>query len=317
MNLQDTVQALEAKGVTVALDVGVHRYCSLDSNCPLAVQLRRLTTDADITLEQLLEGYQEATAPDPVDYTLPEFDGRVTLKIAGKDLELDFNDVISEQIRITVERKLREIEGISNDVRRTGTSLYQSYLREIQRQRSSQVLPQMDYSVSSLLEAGCLITGSDRIYIFLFPSEYNPQYIIRNGTRYKLSDDDITAIKTKIYFKLTVTKEGKFLRADVLNTGGNKFFHYHGDRNYDCWGEVVLPERWDRRLASLSRLVHTLVMSLTTINYNSLLMREPPHMPYIDGLLERSTELGREGEIEETPVATPAIRTRWGRRRQE
>ena len=57
MNLSQTVQALEANGVVVALDCGVHGYCDINSNCPVAVQLRKFIHESGVTLEELLTGY--------------------------------------------------------------------------------------------------------------------------------------------------------------------------------------------------------------------------------------------------------------------
>lgn len=322
MNLQDTVKALEAKDITLAIDIGVHSHCDLDSNCPIAIQLRRLITDTGIQAEELLEGYAEVTTtPAPVSCELPTFDANIHLSIAGRTFDLELNDVISANLRFEIDRRLREIDRLKAGVTTAAYGLYDAYLREIRRQRSAQSLPQLSFSTTDLLRAGCMITSSGRDYHIIFPSKYKPKYIVKRSVRYKLTDEDAIFLLQKIYIKFIISQDFRFLRADVLNDSGAKFRHYHGDSTHDCWGSVNLPIRWDGSLESLSRLATTLSMSLTTINRDSILDSSPSSWVHIDTLLARSTELGVEGVINTEPVLgepqpTPtAQRTAgWGRR---
>jgi len=315
MNLGETVRALEAKGVTVAINLGAHQSCDLDSNCPLAIQLRRLITSSGITLEQLLEGYQTVIAPHLIVCRLPQFSAKLHLNIAGKVVELDFNNVISGELRGKVRSKLEELDGMKASIRGVGENLYQSYLSEIARQRSKHTLPQLTFSIGEILRTSCLITSEGRNYIFIFPIEYNPQYIVSRGIRYKLPDGDIRNIKRKAYLEITVTLEDRIVSVQLLDSHGRKLEHYHGNLRADCWGDVSIPARWDRRLPSLHRLAHSLAISLMTINKDSILRSNPPTMPTIEELFSRSTELGREGQVD-TPERQP-VRREWGTARRE
>lgn len=321
MNLLDTVKALEAKNITVAINLGVHQYCELDSNCPLAIQLRRLIGDSGTTLPELLEGYEAVTAPDPVRYELPHFDATACLNVAGKELTVDLDDIVSDQIKDRVRHKLRELDEMKGRVQHLGSSLYSSYLLEIARQRDNHTLPQVEYSIEELIDSGCSITAYHGRYSYLFPMDYNPQYIVRDGIRFKLSDEDIRDIRRKAYLQFEITSEDKILEPRVLDREGGKLEHYHGNSDGDCWGSVDVPETWDRRLSSLRRIVHNLTRSLATVNRGSPLMQDPPDMPNIDDIIDRGTELGREGQLDEpeerpTEGERPAGwgATHWGRR---
>lgn len=312
MNLHETVRALEAKNIIVALDIGVHQYCALDSNCPLAVQLRKLIADAGITLEELLEGYQAVTAPDPVDNTLPQVDSILHIKVMGKAISLDMEDVVSGRIQTAVRGKLRELDSCRSDLGTVGRMLYQSYLAEIRKQRDSTTLPQLTYSISALLDANCLITSREGRYNFLFPVRYRPRYIVRRHVRYQLLNRDVRDLERDIYIKFIIGQNDAVLRADTITQNGRKFHHYHGNDVYDCWGDVSLPHRWDKTLTSLARLAYTLILSLGTINRDSILLNTPRDMPHVNDLMDRSTELGEEGEVSEHPIEQPTERRRWG-----
>jgi hypothetical protein len=317
MNLQETVRALEAKNIQVAIDVGVHSGCALDSNCPKAVELRRYIAGAGVTLEQLLEGYEVISAPDPVrlDDITPDIEGRTSIVIAGQQVQLDLTNLINEQVRQAWGRRVANLQDMEGRIRRTGRGLYDAYLDEIRRSRNKHTLPQLSYSTRALIEAGCLITSGERHYIFLFPDIYNPQYLIKDGFRYKMSDEHIIQLQRPVYLKFSLTPvERKFyVLPTLLTPDWEKFRHYHG-RTSDCWGQVTIPERWDGTLTSLKRLNDLLMKSLITINLNSLVERQPPDMPHAhDTLLVRSTVLGREGELEHpAPAQAEQPRQGWG-----
>jgi len=152
-------------------------------------------------------------------------------------------------------------------------------------------------------------------YEFLFGAEYRPHYIVRDAIRYQLSQNDINSLRQNIFISFIIN------RANIVNSvmvlkrpQGTKFTHYHGDTHYDCWGNVPLPSHWDRSLQSLRRVANSLASSLTTINYNSILLSHPPGRPTVNSLLERSTTLGREGEVSPPTSPPPEGRRRgWGR----
>lgn len=312
MNLYDTVKVLETKGIEVAIDLGVHSNCALDSNCPLAIQVRKIITDAGLTLEQMQEGLEVVTnPPNPIHFGLPSFEAKVTMNVSGKAVEIDLSDVISKELYRNVRYKLEDIEGMGREVRHIGTWLYNAYLREIDKARETATLVQLSYPATDLIKAGCMITATRREYLFLFPSIYNPQWIICGSTVYKLADEDIAKLRRVMYLQFRVTPSGVFREVIVLDGEGSKMSHYHGDTGHDCWGHVSLPHRWDKELDSLVKLARSLIISLYTINYGSMVSGHPHGFPVADGLLRRATEVGVEGDPhnpinERTNPAPPA-----------
>lgn len=319
MNLLRTIQALEAirteqypDGLAVALNIGEHRHCDIESNCPLAIQLRRFIGETGVTLEQLLEGYQEVIASEPVKYDLAQFDTSAKISIAGKEYAFDFNDFIETQMRRVIEGKLVELNEQQAYIKALGTHLYRCYLHEINKLRSDHALLQLEFPMVDLIAYKVFISSESKNYTFTFPVTYHPEYIVRDGVRFELSNEDKASVeRTDIYLKFTITSEDNFLSAVLLYGNGSKFYHYHG-RTYDCWGSVVLPKRWDRTLSSLHRLKERLMNSLITINYDSLVIRQPSGMPSVESLLGGSTKLGREGELEQ-PIQAVEQPQGWGR----
>jgi len=300
MNLQQTKESLEQNNVQIALDIGVHQDCDINSNCPLAVDLRKIVRDSGTTLEQLIEGFlaSQADPPAAMSYTFPEIDGKTSIHVAGQAIQLDLTDILKQQLGAAFESKINALKDVENRVSALGRELYNSYLLQIAELQRARNLPQLTFSTKELIKANCLITAMDGRYIFMFPRVYNPGWIVSRGVRYKLSDTDVTAIKRDIYLTFGISPEYKIIDKVVYNAGGNKFKHYHGS-GYDCWGTVSIPERWDGRLQSLSNIVTQLMGSLATINRDSILNRHPAGMPEIEDIFGRSTLLGEEGIREE------------------
>lgn len=319
MNLREVVDSLEAKDVQLALDLGVHQHCLIDSNCPKAIELRKLIGEAGIGLPEILEGYQAITAPDPVDWSGNGFhiDGRVTIRVANQDLHLDLTQQIESQLTDQMRRRLDTIRQQENRIKELGSSLYASYLDEIARQRRTRVLPQLSFPLEELIRYNIMVTAQENNYIFLSPATYHPEYIVKDGMRYELSARDKASLRREVFFKSTVTGSNRFLEIEFLDMDGQFFNHYHG-RRADCWGNIQLPATWGRTLRMLDETKIRLINSLITINYNSILSIEPPGMPHVNQLLERATELGREGVIDEAVQSGARIgqqenRTHWGR----
>jgi len=301
MNLQQTKESLEQNGIAIALDVGVHRYCDINSNCPLAVELRRVIHDAGITLEQLLTAFAESQEPVPDPLHNPEFaqfSGKAEIYIGGTPVEIDLSEAIRGEAQAAFRYKVEKLYEKELRLGRIGRSLYDTYLNQIWELRNTRTLPQLTFTLEAMIKAGCLITTDGGNYIFLFPRDYNPQWIVTNGVRYKIADKDIIAIVKSAYIQYTITKEGKILHTFILNSDGSKLHHYHGAGG-DCWGNVHVPKRWDGTLRSLTNLTTQIMGSLATVNKDSLMSHHPPHMPNIDDVFNRSTKLGEEGYMEE------------------
>jgi len=324
MNLQETVNALERvrtenypEGITVAITLGEHSFCLLDSNCPIAIQLRKIVEETGVTLPQLLEGLDFPTAPKLISSDLPEIDGAVTIAIAGERIELDLSNVIKSQIRDSIWQKIQGVNDQAFRVKALGDNLYTVYLREINKVRTNHALPQLSFPISELIKYNFFITAREKTYIFVSPIRYHPEYIVNNGIRYELSPKDKKELERDIYIQISIAS-GKFISILLLDNKGDKFHHYHGG-GHDCWGTNKIPDFWDGTLKSLHNLKMSLMFSLTTINYNSLMVRIPKGLTDVGELLYRSTKLGREGEIQE-PVPdlndepSPTRRTHWGGR---
>ncbi len=294
MNLQQVTEALQQNNIQIALDLGVHEHCSIDSNCPKAVELRRIINESGITLSQLLEGFVAPSA-EPIPFTLPEFDSKVTLRIAGQNVELDLGDSIRKQLGDALGKKTREFEQMGGAISAVGRGLFTAYLNKIDTISRNRTLPQLNFSLKDLTRTNCLITTEAENYIFLFARRYNPEYIINRKIRYKLADGDIENLKRDIYVSYIISKERKIISVKILDNAGRKFLHYHGNEREDCWGQVKLPERWGGDLDSLYDLTFQLMGALHTINKDSLISEDPIDMPHIDELMSKSTKLGEEG----------------------
>ena len=319
MNLYDTVKALGAirtekypQGITVAFELGVHHACDLQSNCPLAIGLRRFITEAGLTLEEILEGYHAVHNPEPFSYELPEINATIQVKIAGKTIDLDLTgEEIAPTLRTTIDRKLSDLDRAIRSMREIGFRLYGTYLHEIHKERERQALPLIPFNHLDLIQSGCMVATDGNDYVFYLPSRYKPLYLVDGGIRFKLDDKDVITLERKIFIRFTISSGYQFIRASVMDERGEKLQHYHGN-NSDCWGSVRLPEEWDGSLTSLTNLAYTLGMSLGTINYNSLLVREPLGMPASFELRGRCTEVGKEGELG-AGGGEQLEHTQWGR----
>lgn len=332
MNLEQTVNALVnvrsdkyPEGVLVDSHLGVHAHCLLDSNCPLAFKMRQVINESGISAEELLAGVAKNESGGDIfpllKLTNIDTDVKVSLDIAGKRIETELPDLLSDLIKEQLSYKL----SVLNEEREHINNLAKGYNRRLVdrlEQLSKQVvLPQLGFSMADMTRYGCVITSRDNNYLIAFPFHYHPEYIYNNGNRYELSDIDKAVLVRNVLLVYTIAgKTLAILDRKLINKGdGNKFSHYHGrvSNNTDCWGTgVKLVAKWDTSLVQLLREVTMLSNMLTTINYNSLYEHTPLDMPYIDTVLASSKKMGKEGEIkQESSVATPppTPRAGWGR----
>lgn len=306
MNLFDTVEALESKDIAVAINLGVHQYCLIDSNCPIAIQLRKYINEADVTLPDLLEAYEKmrtATPAQLISEELPKFESKGYIVVAGKRIPLDLNQIVEGQLKALIEGKINELDRCKTRTLTIAHSFYNTYLHEIDRLRKSKVLPQLSYTEAEMLKTKCLITtwkdNSGMGYLFLIPVEYSPKSIIRDGIRYEIRAKDARAIKRNCYLEFKISSGNKFFEPRLLKATGEKLEHYHSSTRQECWGTVSLPDKWDGTLTQVARVCKSLMGSLATVNRNSILRADPLDMPSIDTLLTNSKELGREGQFDE------------------
>ncbi len=328
MNLRDTVKALEVKNIEVAVDLGDHQRCELDSNCPVAIQLRQVITEAKLSLPELLEAYATVTqrteeTPSPIPIKLEGVSWKTTLDLYGKRIDVDLTEVVKDQLDYKTRDVLDKIKGYKSKLERLGSGLYNSYLSEIERLRTSHTLSQYRFTDEELARYRVMVSEQDGNYAFCFTVNYNPLYLVRNSIRSAISPPDIAAIKREdCILKIIVTPQARVLGIIILTNTGAKLSHYHG-RGGDCWGTV------DTKIKSLSlreieRLKINVMGALATINVNSLMQHEPAGMPRVEDLLSRATEMGREGVID-TPASSTGegespgwvntqARRGWGRR---
>lgn len=335
MNLQEAIQEMDRRGILIALNLGEHLYCNIEHNCPLAVKLRRNIEDSGVDLQKLLEEFQSTPVDNPFSsLVLPEISTRFSVSIGEKDIEFNLDDILETRIGKQLELKFDEFEVKTSSFNRIGKYLYESYRSEVRKVREAKVLPQLVFSVEEMFRFNCVITADGDGYLFLFPLEYNPQYIVNGGVRYKLTDEDIEALRYLVCLNIPVTRNNKVLTPILIYQDGRRFLHYHGSDDYNCWGTITLHRDWDGTLDSLHRLFLTIKGALYTVNNDSPLLNSPPGFPHIQDLYGRSIRLGREGELEniedsqveqpprETSVpqevrATRATRaTGWGRERR-
>ena len=312
MNLIETLEALEAKNTAVAIDIGEHGRCTIDSNCPVAVELRKIIVDAGITLEQLLEGFTESRPSDPVEYTFAPFSGKMSLSIAGTIVETDLKDVITGALKAHVDNRLATLKGKELGIKILGLSLYSNYQHHIKEAGKNAKLPQLKFTPGELSQAKCYVTseprGNSLVYAFYYPTQYRPEYLIDQGTRYTLDPADLKKITQDMLIKVAVSKEGAIFDPQAVKPDGTHLIHYHssgGDGN--CWGGVHRPQKWDGRLRTISDYVRLLDGSLRTINYNSVMNPEPTGMPKVDKIRERVTKVGKEGIFNPKPAGDTIV----------
>lgn len=306
ITLGDTIKALKHLNKEVALDIGEHYYCALESNCPVAIKLRQFISEMeDVNLLSILEAGEAAEESFSNSVSVPSsITTNTIVSIAGNQIELDLGDLVEESVRDAVKNKLKEIENQMSRLHKYGSGLESAFNRELRRLRTSSILPQVNIPVSDLCKYKAYITEDKGNYAFIFPERYNPLYIYDNGINYQLCERDMISIMRDIHIKLTVNPEGKLFGMTILDAVGNKFQHYHGT-GHDCWGIVKVPTELGNRinLEGMDRIRRLLIGALATINYNSLLNRNPPGFPGAGELLSRAIKMGREGEMNEPITA--------------
>lgn len=305
MNLHETVQSLNNRNITVAVHLGEHVYCNIDSNCPIAVELRKTISEAKITLPELLEGFAEINvAPLHQIQELPEINGKVQVNVAGRLIEVDISDLLSANAKQSVNNWLANLERKNSGLNQLGQSMYANYIQEMYRSRETQTLVQLSFPQEEMFHSGVVISGRQRQYKISFPFTYKPETYISRGARFKLSDEHILRITRQCFLQFVITSQGQFVNSLVFKEDGDKLSHYHGSDRDDCWGGVTIPPQWDRTLTSLIRLKNSIVGALGTINRDSMMNGNPPNMPTIEEIISSATRLGRQGETRAEPTPT-------------
>jgi len=314
VNIEETIRALENKGVAIALDIGEHSRCGIDTNCPVAIQLRKLVIESGLSFVQIMEGYTETTAEPLVNFNLDtsKVSGKTEVVIMGKKLEIDVTDMVNQSVKEALASKLTQIERETGRLASYGNSLHDTYVLEIERQRTSKSLRQFRASIEDLVKYEVMITEEEGGYVFLFKEHYNPETYVDGGVRYAINPVHAKRIARDCYLKILTNAEGNIVSTSLLDSSGGKLRHYHGSDRRDCWGNVNLSatKGKDFNLASMNKVRRMAMGAVQTINMNSLLNHTPTDMPTAEEVREKGIKLGKEGDMGATP-ATPVQTAGW------
>lgn len=312
MDLQQTVHGMRAlrsekypEGILIAHDLGAHVYCSIESNCPEAIKLRRIITEAGLSIEEIenaLYGEGAEAIRPPIDLTFPpDFSAKMTVRIWDKNIEIDMLDFLSREIKIRIEDKLFDLEEQKSRIRSIGSDFYRAYVRAIEDAKRTVVLPQLKPRLSLLLAYNCHITADEDVYLISFQLDYHPRWIYSHGMRYKLSEAHQKKIRKRIFLVFPVDRDGNLLTPYLVNEDGSKFTHYHG-MGGDCWGSVRdTGGRWTGNISDLYTRARRIEGALATINQDSLMTDRPSELLAMTTLRRGATLEGEEGTVGEAP----------------
>ena len=317
MNLREVYDALEENHILTGLDIGVHGNCQIDSNCPLAIDLRRVITESEITLQQLADGMAKHKAEDFVSPHIAIPDEEVTFTVFNTEVKIPLHNLVENSVNVAVESKIDAIRAMEPHLVQMGQAYHRAYLEKVAVLNKNLVLTQVSFDPKELLRTRCQVTAEDGRYLFLFPYDYHAEYIVNNGVRSAISAKhrkEIARMGGSI--AISLTKDRKFLDMKAKNADYSPMDHYHARTGGNCWGSVKMPAVWDGTLRQVYKLFKELEGSLMTVNYNSLLNRHPTGMPEHTSLLRSARELGREGELrpvagDPEPATTGATEPGW------
>jgi hypothetical protein len=301
--LVDCIYALKAMDREVAIDLGSHMYCSLDSNCPKAVELRRMIGEMGLELTDIV-----VSLPATIDSRELEelkVSGVLSINLGGNEpVTLCMDNYVSNGIKSAIREKLKHIERVEDHLHEVAAGYMREQVRVLEGLRNVQKLEQLPFSMDELLKYRCMITVISGRYRLLFPFKYAPAYLYKGGTRYAMSPEHVTGMKKRVHIAYDLTVDFRFYcrphLVQLISGVALPFQQYHGrDSSSMCWGLVELPKVWDKKLSSLYQLTKLLERSLETINLDSLMVHHPNGMPDYGELFQMATVLGREGVIAE------------------
>ncbi len=314
MTLTEVFDSLGENDILTGLDIGVHGNCEIDSNCPIAIELRRVVREAGITLQQLVDGaalHQTRGDDDaflhPTPTIMPLDD--LTVSIYGQDITLPMSRVIGPALQSAIDNRMAMLRDADTTIERIGQAFRNTYREKVAALSKNKRLQQVAFDPEELRRTGCQVTATEGNYLFIFPFDYGAEYIVNNGIRHELSDAhkaQIARLGGSMTFE--ITHENKFSTLKVKKADFTPMDHYHAVHDGNCWGSVTIPRAWNGTLRQVYALFKELEGSLRTINYNSLLNRHPEGMPEHTAIMRSATRLGREGDLrpEEAELDQPA-----------
>jgi hypothetical protein len=306
------LQALEQHGHAVAFDVGEHFRCQIDTNCPRAVELRKILTAMSLD-------YKTLNVEEPLDVRLFEGDIHpITTMVQIGSTPIDISAIVKKEAVDMIRGLITRASSAEERVKRLGQSYNNTYNNRVAELRRQGRLTQLTFSLVDMVKYNCRITtdADCKHYLMCFGIAYAPLYTYSDGNRYAIKPDVAQTLIRDVWVVYKITKDRKVVETKLVTSKGNKFHHYHGNDAGDCWGQNEKLHTWDGTLKQLGEKAFSLSRALATVNMNSLLNRTPDGLPTYDKLQKQTTKLGVEGVIDspDTVVTPAAPAPRWGQR---
>lgn len=310
ISVQDAIRCLEQfyrtdkfpEGIIVPKDYGNHAYCSMDSNCPEAVKVRKVLEEAGIELKDLIDCWltrEGDPPPPPFQWRDIDVSGKAYVNIGGSRVEVDIGNTIQWQLEDQMNRKWQQFQRFQQHYSSLARDMFHAYAYHFIEARRVKGLPQLSFPIKDMLQYRCMITSCNQeSYAFIFPFHYEPEHIYANRKVYRIHQDHRTVLARDVYVYLTVWINKEIAEPSLIYENGSKFEHYHG-HGYDCWGAVKQIKKWDGKLSSLYQYVKMLENAQKTINRDSLMMTNPAGFPAFPDVFAASKYLGKEGEYKE------------------
>jgi hypothetical protein len=310
LTLQDVLHTLEQQGKLIAFDMGEHAYCKIDSNCPRAVELRKITADMGVDYKTLPRPTEEAsTNLLAVDFQ------PITTQVMIGNTPVDASALIREEAMNGIRILINQAETTRSQVARLGKSYNSTYNQRVQELRKQGRLPQVAFNLSELVKYNCTITADaeGKHYLFCFGIQYHPQWTYHNGVRCEINPEYAKRLERNVWLVFKIAKNRIIVTTQLLMSDGKKFQHYHGNEGGDCWGQNERLHDWDGTLKQLGDKAITLSRALATVNMDSLLNRSPEGFPLPAELQKHTRVLGEEGRTAAQEEANAPARPRTWR----
>lgn len=133
-------------------------------------------------------------------------------------------------------------------------------------------------------------------YCWYYRCVYAPRYINEKEISPAYAKKLITPIMIHIY----CDKNFNTTKIEVNKIIGGKFIHYHGSRNWDCWGNFEHSNKKAKDASEALKIAQDALSVLETINEFSLLERSPKGLPRFATLkkyLLKDDEVKKDEEV--------------------
>jgi hypothetical protein len=311
MELNIALKVLQEQyNMEVALNMGEHAYCSVESNCPVAVKLRKILIEAGIDFDELKtkipEQVNDISIIDRAGVNLDDVTDTVTATVFGTEITIPVQNIIKPEFVSTVQNYIYNLKQKRIRLDSYAYALQDTFNNELAKARRKVVLPTLEIPFHEAAGVTILANNREEVYEIYVPTVYAPKLIYDDGVNYQLDEADRVKIERKnLYMRYRIRPDKVIVDTILVTDKGEGLEHYHGRSGHDCWGTVETMSKWDGSIKQLRQRTLLLERSLVTINYNSLLRRDPSGMPGADSVMSRATahKLGVVGEIEQRKEA--------------